>query len=151
MSFPGGLVVKNLPATAGDTGSIPGSGRSPVVGNGNTLQYCYLENPLDNRGTYCTIELIVIAVCYVVQVMFTGFMPFFFFYCTQLDCFLCWPFLNYLLNLLQYCFSFIYLFFCPWVMWDLSSQTRDWIFTLCIGRQSLNHWTTREVPTQLDI
>ena len=78
MSFPGGLVVKNLPATAGDTGSIPGSGRSPVVGNGNTLQYCYLENPLDNRGTYCTIELIVIAVCYVVQVMFTAFMPFFF-------------------------------------------------------------------------
>ena len=88
MSFPGGSVVKNLPATAGDTGSIPGSGRSPVAGNGNTLQYCYLENPID-RGTYCTIELIFIAVCYVVQVMVTGFMPVFFFFCTQLDCFLC--------------------------------------------------------------
>ena len=39
--FPGGSVVKNLPANAGDTGdvgSIPGSGRSPGVGNGNLLQ-----------------------------------------------------------------------------------------------------------------
>ena len=32
---PGGSVVKNLPAKAGDTGSIPGSGRSPGEGNGN--------------------------------------------------------------------------------------------------------------------
>ena len=40
--FPGGSVVKNLPANAGDTGdmgSIPGSGRSPGEGNGNLLQY----------------------------------------------------------------------------------------------------------------
>ena len=38
--FPGGAVVKNLPANAGDArdaGSIPGSGRSPGVGNGNPL------------------------------------------------------------------------------------------------------------------
>ena len=36
--FPGGSVIKNLPANAGDTGnagSVPGSGRSPGVGNGN--------------------------------------------------------------------------------------------------------------------
>ena len=33
------LVVKNLPASAGDAGSIPGSGRSPGGGNGNPLQY----------------------------------------------------------------------------------------------------------------
>ena len=32
MGFPGGSVVKNLPANAGDMGSIPGSGRSPGVG-----------------------------------------------------------------------------------------------------------------------
>ena len=38
MSFPGGSVVKNLPANAGDAGSIPQSGRSPGGGNGNTLQ-----------------------------------------------------------------------------------------------------------------
>ena len=33
--FTGGLVVKNLPANAGDVGLIPGSGRSPKEGNGN--------------------------------------------------------------------------------------------------------------------
>ena len=42
-------LVKNLPAKAGDTGSIPGWGRSPGGGNGNPLQYSYLENPMD-RG-----------------------------------------------------------------------------------------------------
>ena len=44
------LVVKNLPANAGDArevGSIPGSGRSPGEGNGNPLQYSCLENPMD--------------------------------------------------------------------------------------------------------
>ena len=39
----------NLPVNAGDTGSIPGSGRSPGEGNGNPLQYSCLENPVD-RG-----------------------------------------------------------------------------------------------------
>ena len=34
----------------------------------------------------------------------------------------------------------------PGAMWDLSSPTRDRTRTPCIGRQSLNHWTTREVP-----
>jgi len=47
--FPGGPVVKNLPANSGDIGSIPGSGRSPVEGNGNPLQYSCLGNPMD-RG-----------------------------------------------------------------------------------------------------
>ena len=47
--FPGGSVVKNLPANAGDVGSIPGSGRSPGGGNGNTLQYSCLGNSMD-RG-----------------------------------------------------------------------------------------------------
>ena len=36
-------MVKNLPANAGDTGSIPGAGRSPGEGNGNPLQYSFLE------------------------------------------------------------------------------------------------------------
>ena len=46
------LVVKNLPACAGDvrdTGLIPGSGRPPGGGYGNLLQYSCLENPM-NRG-----------------------------------------------------------------------------------------------------
>ena len=53
------LMVKNLPANAGavrDTGSIPGSGRSPGGEHYNPLQYSYLENPMD-RGApwmgYC--------------------------------------------------------------------------------------------------
>ena len=47
LGFPGGPVVKNLPANAGDTGnvsSILGLGRSTGVGNGNPLQYSPLEN-----------------------------------------------------------------------------------------------------------
>ena len=54
--FPGGSVVKNMPANAGgirDTGLIPGSGRSPGEGNGNPLQYSCLENPMD-RGAWWT-------------------------------------------------------------------------------------------------
>ena len=53
LGFPGGTVVKNLPANAGDTknvGSIPWSGRSPGVGNGNPLQYSCLENSMDRRA-----------------------------------------------------------------------------------------------------
>ena len=49
--FPDSSVVKNLPANAGDSGSIPGSGRCPAEGNGNPLQYPCLGNPLD-RGTW---------------------------------------------------------------------------------------------------
>ena len=47
-------VVKKLPANAGDirdTGSIPGSGRSPGGGNGNLLQCSCLENSMD-RGAW---------------------------------------------------------------------------------------------------
>ena len=51
VSFPGGSVIKNLPANAGDVGSVPGSGRSPGGGHGNPLPYSCLENPMD-RGTW---------------------------------------------------------------------------------------------------
>ena len=47
-------MVKNLPANAGDTGSIPGLGRSPGGGNGKPLQNSCLENPMD-RGAWWTI------------------------------------------------------------------------------------------------
>ena len=52
MGFPHGSVVKNLPTNAGDTGSTPGSGRSPEGGNGYPLWYSCLENPMnrDWRG-----------------------------------------------------------------------------------------------------
>ena len=51
MGFPGGSEVKNPPANAGDVGSIPGSGRSPGEGNGNSLQYSCLGNLMD-RGAW---------------------------------------------------------------------------------------------------
>ena len=44
-------VVNNLPANAGDSDSIPGSGRFPGEGNGNPLQYSCLGNPVD-RGPW---------------------------------------------------------------------------------------------------
>ena len=53
------LVVKNLSANAGDlsdTGSIPGSGRSPGEGNGNPLQYSCLENPMDREAWWATVH-----------------------------------------------------------------------------------------------
>ena len=54
MGFPGGAVVKNPPANAGDArdeGSIPGSGRSPGGGHENPHQRSCLENPVD-RGAW---------------------------------------------------------------------------------------------------
>ena len=57
LGFPSGAVVKNSPANVGDaedTGSIPGSGQPPGVGNGNPLYYSCLENPRD-RGTWWAI------------------------------------------------------------------------------------------------
>ena len=54
--FPGGPVVKNPPANAGDVGSIPGSGRLPGEGNGNPLQYCCLENPMDRGAWWGTVH-----------------------------------------------------------------------------------------------
>ena len=52
--FPGGTMVKNLPANARearDLGSFPGLGRSHGIGNGNPLQYSCLENSVD-RGVW---------------------------------------------------------------------------------------------------
>ena len=45
--FRGGSVVKNPPAKAGDLGLIPGPGRCPGEGTGNSLQYFCLENSMD--------------------------------------------------------------------------------------------------------
>ena len=49
--FPGGSVVKNLPANAGDAASVPGLGRPPGEGNGTPLQYSCLGNSMD-RGAW---------------------------------------------------------------------------------------------------
>ena len=50
MGSPGGSVVKNPPANAGNVGSIPASGRSPKEGNGNPIQYSCLGNLTDREA-----------------------------------------------------------------------------------------------------
>ena len=58
--FPeGSTVVKNPSANAGDArneGSVPGSGISPAVGNGNPLQYSWLENSMDRGAWWATVH-----------------------------------------------------------------------------------------------
>ena len=54
--FPGGSVVKNLPVNVGDAGLIPGSGRSPGVGNGNPFQYSCLGNPTQRGAWRATVH-----------------------------------------------------------------------------------------------
>ena len=51
LGFAGGSLVKNPPASLRDTASIPRSGRTPGRGNGSSLQYSCLENPMD-RGAW---------------------------------------------------------------------------------------------------
>ena len=58
-AFQVGLSVKNLPANVeviGDTGSMPGLGRSPGGGHGNPLQYSCLENPMDRGAWRATVH-----------------------------------------------------------------------------------------------
>ena len=52
----GGSVVKNLPANARDRGSIPGLARSAGGGNGNSLQYSCLGNPMDRGPWWATVH-----------------------------------------------------------------------------------------------
>ena len=62
MGFPGGSVVKNLPAnagTAGDVGLIPGSGRAPGGGNGNPLQHSCLGNLMERGAWWATVHEVV--------------------------------------------------------------------------------------------
>ena len=58
IGFPGGSVLMNLPANAGDAGSIPGSRRSPEGGNNNPLQYSCLGNPIDSGAWRATVHRI---------------------------------------------------------------------------------------------
>ena len=49
-------MVKDVTAAAGDVGSIPGSGRSPGVGNGNPLRYACLGNPMDRGALWAAVH-----------------------------------------------------------------------------------------------
>ena len=54
--FAGGSEVKNLPANAGDVGSIPGSCRSPGEGSSNPLQDSCLGHPMDRGAWRATVQ-----------------------------------------------------------------------------------------------
>ena len=56
LGLPGGTVGKQPPASTGDTGSIPGSGRTPGGENGSPLQYSCLENSMDRRAWWATVH-----------------------------------------------------------------------------------------------
>ena len=56
MGFPGGSDSKESACNAGDAGLIPGWGRSPGEGNGNSLQYSCLENPINKGGWWATVH-----------------------------------------------------------------------------------------------
>ena len=67
LGFPGGLMVKNLSANAGDAGLNPELGRSPGGGNGNLLQYSCLGNPMDGEAWWATVHQVAknwIPVCF---------------------------------------------------------------------------------------
>ena len=56
LGFPGSSGLKNLPANAGDAGSIRCLRRSPSRGNGNPLQYSCLGNPMDRGAWWATVH-----------------------------------------------------------------------------------------------
>ena len=56
MGFPGDSEGKASAHNAGDPGSIPGSGRSPGEGNGNSLQYSCLEKSMDGGAWWATVH-----------------------------------------------------------------------------------------------
>ena len=49
-------MVQNPPANAEDVSSVPGSGRSPGIGNGSALQYSCLENSMDRGAWWATVH-----------------------------------------------------------------------------------------------
>ena len=55
LALPDSSVGKESACSAGDLGSIPGSGRSPGEGNGYPLQYSCLENPMGREAWWATV------------------------------------------------------------------------------------------------
>ena len=149
---------------SGNMDSISGSARSPGEGNGNPPQYSCLENHMDRGAWWATVHGVresdttecthaherahththIISPrkpSWISQVPCLVFL-----YNTLILPFIKRFFFNIAWNLLQYCFCFMFsYFFLPRGLWDLYSFTRDQTHVPCIGRQSLNHLTSREV------
>ena len=70
-------MIKNPPASSGDvgdTGSIPGLGRSPGEGNGNSLQYSCLENFMDRKAWQATVQGVAKGLIQVNMYVYTSFL-----------------------------------------------------------------------------
>ena len=65
--------------------------------------------------------------------------------------FLMWTIFKVFIEFVTILLLFYVLVFWPQGMWDLSSPTGDRTRTTCIGRQSPNHWTAREVPEDINL
>ena len=59
MGFPSSSDSKASACNAEDLGSTPGSGRPPGEGNGNSLQYSCLENPIDRRAWWASVHTVL--------------------------------------------------------------------------------------------
>ena len=87
--------------------------------------------------------MVICAQYYYHPMVFGWFFPFrFFFYVCV------WTIFKVFIEFVTILLLFYVLVYWPRGVWHLSSLTRDWTCTPCIGRQSFNHWTTREAPTQ---
>ena len=117
--FPGGSDSNESACKAGDPSSIPGSGRSPVEGNNNPLQYSCLGNPM-GRGAWLGYKSV-------------GSQR------VRHDL---------AIKHQQGSSSFIDLYFLsmPWGLRDLSSLTRNQMRPLIVKTWHPNHWTAREFP-----
>ena len=73
MGFPGGSDSKAYAHNVGDSGSIPGSGRSPGEGNGNQLQYSCLETSKDGGAWWATVHGIAESWTQLSNIIFTLF------------------------------------------------------------------------------
>ena len=75
LGFAGGSVLKNLPANAGDSGSIPGSERSRGEGNDYPFQFSFLQNSMDRGAWQATVHRVSKSRTRLGDFHFTDFLP----------------------------------------------------------------------------
>ena len=130
------LVVKNLPASTGDTrdtGLIPGLGRSPGEGNGNPLQYSCLKNPMGREAWQATVHRVIKSQTWLKRLsMYTLLFSFGFS--------LGWDIFLHLFTL-----SLV----CPWSWSEPLVGSMCWLFVFSIHSTTLYLWTVQFNPFNL--
>ena len=137
MCIPGGSDSKESAYKAGDPGFIPGSGRSPGVGNGTLLYYSCLENSVDKGAWRATFHGVTKSQTRLCDFTFTIYLVVSGLSCGMQDvCCITWSLLLWHMGSLVVVHGFSY----SYSMWNLSSLTRNQTCVLCITRWMLNHW-----------